>query len=377
MKVAIVTLPLHTNYGGLLQAYALKTTLESLGHEATVLDLEDKMPGPAAFKVPFVYARRMLRRLVGGSKAPEVFRERRFKAELPVVGANTRQFVDKYINPRVLKSYRQVVEGEYDAFVVGSDQVWRPLYFPGVENAFLEFTEGWDVKRIAYAASFGTAELEYETLLLERCSALLKEFDAVSVREESGIRMCSEWFDYEDAKHLLDPVMLLDADRCRTIAQTAKDHPAKGKVVTYILDKTSHKQSVAEYVSRVSGMQIHDVSVNPYDRTIPVEDRVAPHLEEWLAGFADADFVVTDSFHGCVLSILLHKRFIAVGNSARGMARMQSLVDMFGLDQRLVQGIDPEDDGEFFMSEPDWNHVEQVLNAKREECLEFLKSNLK
>lgn len=377
MKVAIVTLPLHTNYGGLLQAYALKKTLEGLGHEVTVLDLEDKMPGPAALKAAFVYARRMLRRLVSGPKAPEVFRERRFKAELPVVGANTRLFTDNYIRPRILKSYSQVAPDEYDAFVVGSDQVWRPLYFPGVENAFLAFTEGWDVKRLAYAASFGTAELEYEGALLEKCTALLKKFDAVSVREESGVRMCSEWFDRDDAKHLLDPVLLLNADLYRSMAQKADEHPAKGKIVTYILDRTSHKQSVAEYASRVSGMQLHDVSINPYDRTIPVEDRVAPHLEQWLAGFADAEFVVTDSFHGCVLSILMHKRFIAVGNSARGMARMQSLVDIFGLDQRLVQGIDPEDDGEFFMSEPDWDHVDHVLNAKREECLEFLKSNLK
>ena len=66
-----------------------------------------------------------------------------------------------------------------------------------------------------------------------------------------------------------------------------------------------------------------------------------------------------------------------MGNSCRGLARMQSLVDMFGLDQRLVQGIDPEDDGEFFLSEPEWETVDEVLGKRREECLEFLKNNLK
>jgi hypothetical protein len=96
-----------------------------------------------------------------------------------------------------------------------------------------------------------------------------------------------------------------------------------------------------------------------------------------MAGFADAEFIVTDSFHGCVLAILLHKRFVVVGNSSRGLSRMQSLVDMFGLDQRLVQGIDPEDDGEFFLSDPDWETVEAILAEKREECMEFLKNNLK
>ncbi len=377
MKVAIVTLPLHTNYGGLLQAYALKSCLEGLGHETTVLDLEDKMPAPKLLKAPFVYARRALGRLTKGQEAPEVFRERRFKAELPVVSANTKCFVDKYIAPRMLRSFGQVSRGDYDAFVVGSDQVWRPRYFPGVEDAFLRFAKGWDVKRLAYAASFGTDELEYENPMLDNCVKLLGEFDAVSVREESGVRMCSEWFDRDDVKHVLDPVMLLDADRYRALASGAAEHPAKGKLVTYILDKDEHKQSIVDFIAAAGSMQVHDVSVNPYDRELPLEKRGVPSVEQWLAGFADAEFVVTDSFHGCVLAILLHKRFVVVGNSSRGLARMQSLVDMFGLDQRLVQGIDPEDDGEFFLSDPDWAQVDEALSKKRQESMEFLDNNLK
>ncbi len=377
MKVAVVTLPLHTNYGGLLQAYALKTCIEGMGHEVTVLDLKDKMAGPPAFKAPLVYAKRMLNRMIKGASAPEVFREKRFKAELPVVGANTNVFIDKYISPRVLDSFRNVSAGEYDAFVVGSDQVWRPRYFPGVEDAFLAFTRGWDVKRISYAASFGTSELEYENPLLERCAGLLKSFDAVSVREESGVRICAEWFDCENAVHVLDPVMLMDVDKYRVLAESACSHPAKGKVVTYILDRNAHKESVAHFISRTAQMPVHDISVTPYDKELPLESRVVPPVEQWLAGFADAEFVVTDSFHGCVLAILMHKRFVVVGNSSRGLTRMQSLVDMFGLDQRLVHGIDPDDDGEFFLSEPDWDHVDEVLRKKRIECEEFLKNALK
>lgn len=377
MKVAVVTLPLHTNYGGLLQAFALKKCLSDMGHEATVLDLEDKMPRPAMIKAPFVYGRRALTRLLKGAAAPEVFRERRFRKELPVVGVNTNEFIKSYISPRVLRSYSQVGAGEYDAFVVGSDQVWRPRYFPSVENAFLAFAKGWDVKRVAYAASFGTDDLEYDSEKLQECSDLLKTFDAVSVREESGVKMCSEWFDRDDAVHVLDPVMLLDAKEYISMASSVEMHPAKGKMVTYILDGSAHKQSVVGFISRVGGFEVHDVSVKPYDRNLPVVDRVVPALEQWLAGFADADFVVTDSFHGCVLAILMHKRFVAVGNTSRGLARLQSLTEMFGLDQRLVQGIDPEDDGEFFLSDPDWDHVDAILQTRREECFEFLKNNLK
>ena len=377
MKVAIITLPLHTNYGGLLQAFALKRCLTEIGHEVSVLDLEDKMPGPKPFKAPFVYARRMLVRMLKGSAAPEIFRERRFREELPVVGANTETFISERIAPRVVRSFSQLKEGEYDAFVVGSDQVWRPRYFPDVENAFLAFAKGWDVKRIAYAASFGTSELEYDSEKLSVCADLLSSFDAVSVREESGVRMCSEWFDREDVTHVIDPVMLLDVQAYRDMASSAEEHPAKGKLVTYILDDSAHKRSVVDFISRAGGFEVHDVSVRPYDRDLPLEERVVPALEQWLAGFADADFVVTDSFHGCVLAILFHKRFIAVGNTSRGLARLQSLTEMFGLDQRLVQGIDPEDDGEYFLEEPDWMSVEGVLQKRREECLGFLKSNLK
>ena len=102
MKVGIITLPLHTNYGGILQAYALKTFLESVGHEAVVLDPIDKMPAPGGLRAPFVYASRMLKRGLKGKKGPEVFREHRFRRELPVVGKNTSAFVEKYISPRMI-----------------------------------------------------------------------------------------------------------------------------------------------------------------------------------------------------------------------------------------------------------------------------------
>ncbi len=377
MRVAIITLPLHTNYGGLLQAYALKTVLESQGHCVTVIDLKDKMPAPKGLKAPFVYAGRLCRKLFKGSAGPEVLRERRYARELPILSANTAAFVRENIDPRMVKSYSDIKSGEYDAFVVGSDQVWRPRYFHPIEDAFLAFTKDWDVRRVAYAASFGTDQLEYEYMQLEACAGLLGNFDGVSVREDSALRHCEEWLDCDRAVHVLDPVMLLPADMYKAMAAQVVDHPAKGRVVTYILDRSREKECVIDFVRRVSGLDTYDVSVHPYINDRPVDERVVPPLEQWLAAFADADFVVTDSFHGCVLSIMMHKRFIAVGNSHRGMARLKSLMDMFGLDMRLVHGIDPEDDGEFFLSDIDWDKVELVLNARRNESLAFLENTLK
>lgn len=376
MRVAVITLPLHTNYGGLLQAYALRTAVGSLGHDVTVLDLKEKMPAPKGIRAPFKYAGRAFRRLLKGSDGPEVFREKRYARELPVLSANVSPFVRKNINPRMIGSYTEIKEGEYDAFVVGSDQVWRPRYFDPIEDAYLAFTAGWDVRRIAYAASFGTDELEYEYMQLEACSKLLEKFEGVSVREDSAVRLCEEWLDCDRALHVLDPVMLLDAAEYQKIAAGAKNRLAKGKVVTYILDRSEEKRHVIDFVRKVSGMDVHDCSVYPYVNDRPVEERAVPALEDWLAAFADAEFVVTDSFHGCVLAILMHKRFIAVGNSRRGMARLKSLLDMFGLDMRLVHGIDPEDDGDYFLSEPDWGTIDGILEEKRMASMAFLKDSL-
>lgn len=364
MKTAIITLPIHTNYGGMLQAYALKVVLESMGHGAVVVDRKDKMPLPAWYKAPFVYASRLLKKMVSSSSNVEVFRELNYRKQLPIRSKYTRRFVDEYISPRLVSAYKDIKEGEYDAFIVGSDQVWRPRYFGNIEDAFLKFTKNWPVRRIAYAASFGTEQLEYKHDILETCSKLLSGFDAVSVREDVAVEMCEEWFGYESAVHVLDPVMLPEVDLYRKLAERSDDHSCKGKVMTYILDPSKEKNCVIDFVSRITGMEV----CSPYR----VDEKVVPPIEQWLAGFCDADFVVTDSFHGCVLSILLHKPFLAVGNSIRGMSRMNSLLSMFALDDRLVQGIDPEDDGEFWLSEPDWEAVDAVLAQQREKSLNFL-----
>ena len=128
-------------------------------------------------------------------------------------------------------------------------------------------------------------------------------------------------------------------------------------------------------MARVSGCEVADLSVRS-DLKLPACERVVPPIEDWLAGFMDARCVVTDSFHGCVLSILFHKPFVAVGNSRRGMARLESLLGMFGLDMRLVQGIDPEDDGEFFLSDPDWASVDEILENERVKSVRFLQEGL-
>lgn len=377
MRLAIISLPLHVNYGGILQSYALKKELESMGHEAVVIDRKVKMPFPEWWKAPLIYMNRALKSLKGGSEAPEVFREYRCRKEYPVLSRELKPFVDAEIAPLMIDSYKDIKKGDFDGFIVGSDQVWRPRYFGKIEDAFLEFTRGWEVKRVSYAASFGTDGLEFGSESLRICADLLEGFDAVSVRESSAVKICDEWLDCDRAVHVIDPVMLVDVADYHMIADSAKDRRAGGKIMTYILDPADNKKAIAGLVKTWTRKDIEDFSVNPHDRKVPLDERVVPPMEDWLSGFADADFVVTDSFHGCVLSLMFHKPFIAVGNGQRGMARMRSLLEIFGLEQRLVHGIDPEDDGEFFLSQPDWDAVDAVLEEQRAAARRFLADALK
>ena len=378
MRVAVITLPLHTNYGGILQAYALKKSIESLGHTADIIDRRCKMVLPPSWKMPLIYLKRMVLNLKSGGKGPEIFREKRILREFPYVSSELAPFVAGEIAPRTIDDYHSDIGlGEYDVFVAGSDQIWRPKYFGNIEDAFLAFTSGWNVKRIAYAASFGTDQLEYSYTQLEECSALLKNFDAVSVREASAVTICDEWFDREDALHVLDPVMLLPPEHYRTIAGQSSSRPCRGKVLSYILDPDHSKLSVLGRLTGWLGIDSYDACIPDRNRDIPLKDRVVPSMPQWLSCFADAEFVVTDSFHGCVLAILLHKPFIALGNVSRGMSRIQSLLESFGLEDRIVQGIDPDDDGEYFLSGIDWTEADARLEAMREKSIGFLRAALK
>ncbi len=377
MRVAIITLPLHTNYGGILQAYALKKAVESLGHTAEVLDRKCKLVLPPSWKMPLVYVKRTAQNVVALKKVREVFRERRIMRELPYVGTHLLRFIGTGISPREIDGFDEIGMGEYDAFIVGSDQVWRPKYFGKIEDAFLAFTRDWPVKRIAYAASFGTEQLEYTYEQLESCSALLHKFDAVSVRESGAVALCDEWFDCEKVSHVLDPVMLLQADAYRKIASESSERPAKGKLLTYVLDRDMTKDFVIEKVKGWLSCDVHDAFVDERNGVIPVQNRIVPSMEQWLSCFIDAEFVVTDSFHGTLLSILFHKPFISLGNPKRGMSRLLSILEAFGLQDRLIHGIDSEDDGEYYVSGIDWDAVEDKLKSYREDSFEFLRKSLK
>lgn len=333
MKIGIITLPLHTNYGGILQAYALQTVLERMGHQVDILE------EPLVYKHASLnrYIRRILKKCVG--KRSIINYEGFMRKWQPRVAANINQFINTYIHRRIV-NFESLTEGEYDAFIVGSDQVWRPSYNQHLKQAFLNFTENWkNVKRIAYAASFGTDEWEFTNEQTELCKKLIQKFDFVSVRENSAVALCKEKFGIE-AKYVLDPTMLLtDTDYYKIIGDIKiSDSPY---IFSYLLDENKDKLSILDTVSKKLGLPVRKIKLDKDISKIPMsklKSLIYPSVQEWLASFVKADFVVTDSFHGTVFSIIFNKPFVVIPNKGRGMSRFVSLLAIFGLKCRMING---------------------------------------
>ncbi len=369
MKVGILTLPLHTNYGGILQAYALQTVLESIGHEAVVMDRSPYKKLSLLQKIQ-LYPRRIIWKL---KRNEDIFVEESYNKAYPIVSKFTQPFIEKYIHRLEINNLYTLPKNSFDAIVVGSDQVWRPMYYGKIENAYLEFASTWNIKRLSYAPSFGTAEWEYNKEQTEKCGRLLSKFDAVSARETSGVKLCKEHFGI-DAMHVLDPTFLLDANDYMQIVNNSGIGRSNGTLLNYILDDTCEKNSLIDKVAAEKALIPFRVNSKIESVSAPLEERIQPPVEQWLRGFYDADFVVTDSFHACVFSIIFNKPFLVVGNKARGLARFESLLEMFDLKDRLVSAVEDLDIEN--LNNFDWNKVNSILKSKRKESIGFLETNL-
>ena len=266
----------------------------------------------------------------------------------------------------------------FDAIIVGSDQVWRPEYLweCSVTDMFLGFVQGDHLKRIAYAASFGVDHCPFTTEQLQKCIPLLKKFDAVSVRESSGVEICRNDFGIE-ASQMIDPTLLLQPDDYRQLIDQGDTTPSAGDLLVYLLDRSPEKDEIVSSIAVAKNGHPFYVGSRVDEPTAPLEERIQLPVEQWLRGFQDARMVVTDSFHGCVFSILFQKPFVAIGNASRGMARFTSLLHLFGLENRLVCSLEEFlFRKEMLMTPIDYESVNPRLQDCRASAMAFLRRNL-
>lgn len=385
MKIAILTLPMHDNYGGILQCYALQTVLEGMGHQVTVLDRTWSGGGTGLVLRRFgslakcVVKRFVLRRkdiLLMSPWSEDYHIHKRSEAEERGM-REIRRFVRENIHlTKPLRSSEELANcfkfGSFDCVIVGSDQVWREIYSPDIEDYFLGFLpEGDRTLKVAYASSFGTADSPVSEAHLANCVRLSKRFDAVSVRERSGMKIMKDVFGL-DAKQTLDPTLLLSAEQYRFPVDGIKT----GGVVSYILDETDEKDRIVSQVAEILGLD--NVKLRISTRSNDADTLLKPSVEEWLASFASAGFVVTDSFHGCVFSIINHKPFIAIANNDRGLDRLTSLLGSFGLMDRLILDSEEFERKKALLLRPiDYVPVDGVRYELAKDSIDFLSCYLR
>lgn len=376
MKIGILTQPLRNNYGGLLQNYALQTVLKRMGHEVWTIDRDVK----ANIFIKYgSIVKRIFLRLINKDVKVRVWMK---KNELRLISKHTRHFIEKNINATTkIYSTRQlnkIVEGDnFDVIIVGSDQVWRPLFSPNIFDYFLEFSEKMNIKRVAYSASFGVDLWEFSEDETRKCSKLAKKFDAISVREDTGVKLCKDNLKVH-AEHTLDPTMLLDKNNYLELIKSEKSPSNQGKLFVYILDKNDKKNNIISIVSQAKGLETFEVmpeiKAEKYYgkiKNINIEKCIYPPVEQWIKAFHDAEFVITDSFHGTVFSIIFGKPFISIVNNNRGSSRFYSLLKIFNLEERAITNISHLSD-ELLNNKIDFSKVNQKIILEQGKSMRFL-----
>lgn len=337
------------------------------GHHVVVFD-KNRFYRSSWKKDIFSYPVRFVQKyILGWNKA--IRWEVEWRKNETFMGQYTELFIEKYIHRRYCENLSSISPTEFGGFVVGSDQIWRPMFYPHIEDAYLRFAEKWNVKRIAYAASFGTNQWEYSALQTKECSRLLKIFDGVSVREKDAVEICRTKFQV-DAIHVLDPTMLLSVNDYIKLFESAQSPKHEGSLMTYILDNSASTKKIVNEISSMLKLEVFETNAKIMDSTAPIEERVQRPVEEWLRGFYDALFVITDSFHACVFSILFNKPFFVMDNGSRGMSRIESLLQMFGLEDRIInkgREISKEK-----IMDIDWNRVNDRLRIYRQDSMRVL-----
>ena len=429
MKVAIFTLPLVNNYGGILQAYALQRALESYGFDAPVVNLKIRQRGFFSRD----YLKFLLAKLIYFKKYKNAeFSTLRYYTDTQRFIAQNIETTREIYSPAALK--RLFEQEKFGACVLGSDQVFNPPYFDAFENDFsLGFAPQSCIK-IAYAASFGGKSFK-GTRDLELHKANLAKFKAISVRERGATALCESVFGISGAAFVLDPTLLAgrevfekfissaansvkpggaelaqrDTENCAEaddvqIAICAASQETKAAKIgaaaqnlngtaADIADTAFSAQDAGENAVCAANTaqkgQIFAYILDQNERKSEILKSVSEReglgvrevndkanrvsIEEWLSLIAGAQLVITDSFHGCAFSILFNKPFFAFINENRGSSRFYSLFESFELQDRVIKSASDVS----LSKQVDWARVNEILWRRREASREFLISNLR
>lgn len=368
-KIGVFTFHFAENYGAVFQAYGLVTCLRNLGVEAEIINYHpDYVEGGGGFKLPTSKKNIRANLVIAYQKLTKLYSLLRnnhgLKQKFAVFRHNYLHVSD--ISYKSLAELRNAAPA-YDVYVCGSDQIWNPSEQFGVDPAyFLSFGDK-KKKRVSYAASFGRDTLD------EGChqeiGGLLKAFDALSVREQTGVELARK-LSGREVYWMPDPTILL-TDYTPIVHAPDRQKPY---MFSYVLRSGEGITEIQAHIAQRLSLDIL-VPHNPMRRWKVIGETIYPGPEEWLGYIKHADFVVTNSFHGTVFSVLFNKPFITIGlgGSKSGLnARAKALLKRVGLEQRLLTDLTVANAETLLQEQIDWDAVNQKLADWRKEALDFI-----
>lgn len=369
-KVGIVTLNGYFNYGNRLQNYALQEVVKELGFDVNTLVIPrgsshsnykkekkiKKLYKILKLKPEEIYKRIRNRILIHKNKDITKKRTETFQ-----------QFTREFLNERFFNGSKESLKDivlDYKFFIVGSDQVWNPYNITYVEKDFFLACVDSE-KRISYAASFGISDLPdyYKKMIMP----WLSEMKSISVREKTGAEIVKE-LTGKDVIVSLDPTLLLSKEKWLSIAKEGPK-PNKKFILTYFLGENSEKSK--KLISDIIKEYKYEV-VNLADMKDKQVYSTGP--QEFIDYFNSAKVIFTDSFHGCVFSILLEKPFVVFERigSHDMYSRVETLLKLLNFDSREAAKMTDIKD----LFKIDFTQARSILQEEREKADNYLKNAL-
>ena len=366
MKLSLITLQGVYNYGSALQTYASQKVLTNLGCEVEIVDYyPNRMRNYGSLKQLYTDAKPFHKNAwkcmaIAMCKYPSMIKLK--KVFVPFTG--------KYFHKTMV--YNSNLELRQnppvaDVYCTGSDQVWND-YLEGTfdESYFLNFAPD-QAKKIAFSASFGRDDIHCEELAPVR--ELLEKYSAISVREESGLKILSD-IDVKNKKCVLDPTFLLSKKDWMSLAIPVEE---TNYILVYKLHEDSLTSEVALAIAHQTGKKVIRMSSDYLKRIKNGKTIVAPKVEEFISYIANASIVVTDSFHATAFSLNLNVPFISVKWKMFN-DRIETILHKVGLENRSVSTI--EDALKVYDEKIDFQKTNQYLKKESDDTIQFLKEAL-
>ena len=371
MKIGILTLPLEINYGGILQAFALQRTLIKMGHNVVTIDRHNRKKYPSLRVHVLGYCKRMFLHYLRGKNVSTKWNPFISESDFFSSSVLTQKFISRNIEltKRIFSDQLVEIDEEYkfDAYVVGSDQIWNANYCP---DSFLGYVKRDGVKKVVYAASCGNKSFFKDSYKVSISKELAKHFAGISVREKSLIELCKREIAV-DVQWVLDPTLLLSKEEYLQV--TENNVGTEPILFSYILDSNQKKDEIVSSLARTLNLTV--VNGNRLN-TEGDAAKAYPSVDDWIRNVNRSQFVITDSFHGTVFAILFNKQFMCIGNKKRGLSRFLSLLSIFGLENRLIDESNISNIDVVLKETIDYDIVNNIIDKERQNSLTFLRYSL-